>query len=84
MDLFASIDRECLISVAGFIVLLFYLPGLFCGKFKDSHDIIAGLMLHLTERKWVSVWGWFWVWVGSGNTRLFTIDIGQWSIRRGV
>ncbi len=80
MDLFASTDRECLISVAGFIVLLFYLPGLFCGKFKDSHDIIAGLMLHLTERKWVSVWGWF----GSGNWRLFTIDIKQWSIRRGV
>ncbi|MCY3955446.1 MAG: hypothetical protein OXF47_05580 [Nitrospira sp.] len=64
MDLFTSAALGCLITVAGVIVLLFYLPGLFCGKFKDAHDIIAGLMLHLTERKWVSVWVWFWVWVG--------------------
>jgi hypothetical protein len=47
---------ECLITVAASIVLLFYLPGLILGKFKGSHDILAGLMLHLTERKWVSVW----------------------------
>lgn len=65
---------ECLITVAS-IVFLFYLPGLFLGKFKDSHDILASLMLHLTEKKWVSVWSWYWIWVALS---LVTLVVFPW------
>lgn len=73
---------ECFITVAG-IVLLFYLLGLLSGKFKDSHDVLAGLMLHLTEKKLVSVWSWYWIWVALSLVTLvvFPMMLGNDALR---
>ena len=63
----ASLNTAIIVAV---IVIICFLLGEFLRKIKDlpkrfkgSHDILAGLMLHLTEAKnWpIGVWAWSWV-----------------------
>lgn len=81
MDLFDKPNvPECLVTVAT-IMLLVYSSGLFLGKFKDSHDVLGGLLLHLTEKKQVSVWSWYWVWVALS---LGTLVVFPWILGNGL
>lgn len=63
MNLFNPLILYCILVIVA-IILLVYAVAAFLGKFKDSHDVFPGLMLHWIEKNQWSIWRWVWGWAG--------------------